>query len=150
MVRILTRRLAVAGTLLALTQLAEAANQLRQAQFTAASSDSAQLTLSLSAVTKPTVFALDSPARLVIDLPATKLAGGARLPKAAGPVRSLRSGMQDRTTLRLVLELSRELTPTVHTVCTKLVIDLGEPRVTASVSPSEPTAVRASHAPADY
>ena len=135
------------GALLALAPLADAAGLLRQAQLTAPSSDSAQLTLTLSAATTPKVFSLSSPERVVIDLPATRLGVGTRLPRAAGPVQSVRSGMQKRTTLRLVLELSRGLTPTVRTSGAQLVIDLGT--AVATVAPAAPVAVRAKHAPTD-
>jgi N-acetylmuramoyl-L-alanine amidase len=147
MVGTLMRKVVVAGALLALVPLAHAANSLREAQLTAASPDSAQLTLTLSAAVTPSVFSLSSPERLVIDLPATRL--GARLPKAAGPVRSVRSGMQDRTTLRLVLELSRGLTPKVRASGTQLVIDMGAVPAAVAAVPATPVAVRAAHAPAD-
>ena len=142
------RQLIATGTLLATAQLVQAATTVRQAQL-ASTGDSAQLTLTLSAAATPKVFSLAEPDRLVIDLPATRLASGTRLPKAAGPVKSLRSGMQDRTTLRLVLELSRALAPTVRTVGTQVVIDLGAPSVAVSTAPAAPVAVRAAHAPAD-
>jgi len=148
MVRIFIRRLVVAGTLLGLAPMVDAAGVLRQAQLAAPSADSAQLTLTLSAATTPKVFSLSSPERLVIDLPATRLAAGTRLPKAAGPVRALRSGMQSRATLRLVLELTRELTPTVRATGAQLVIDLGT-AVAAAAPPAAPVAVRAAHAPGD-
>ncbi|HXC60634.1 MAG TPA: N-acetylmuramoyl-L-alanine amidase [Steroidobacteraceae bacterium] len=148
MFRILMRQLIATGTLLATAQLVQAATTVRQAQL-ASTGDSAQLTLTLSAAATPKVFSLAEPDRLVIDLPATRLASGTRLPKAAGPVKSLRSGMQDRTTLRLVLELSRALAPTVRTVGTQVVIDLGAPSVAVSTAPAAPVAVRAAHAPAD-
>jgi len=147
MVRIFMRKAVGVGALLALAPLADAAGLLRQAQLTAPSSDSAQLTLTLSAATTPKVFSLSSPERVVIDLPATRLGVGTRLPRAAGPVQSVRSGMQKRTTLRLVLELSRGLTPTVRTSGAQLVIDLGT--AVATVAPAAPVAVRAKHAPTD-
>jgi N-acetylmuramoyl-L-alanine amidase len=148
MVRIFMRKAVGVGALLALAPLADAAGLLRQAQLTAPSSDSAQLTLTLSAATTPKVFSLSSPERVVIDLPATRLGVGTRLPKAAGPVQSVRSGMQKRTTLRLVLELSRGLTPTVRTSGAQLVIDLGT-AVASVAPPAAPVAVRAKHAPTD-
>jgi N-acetylmuramoyl-L-alanine amidase len=56
--------------------------------------------------------------------------------------------MQKRTTLRLVLELSRGLTPTVRTSGAQLVIDLGT-AVASVAPPAAPVAVRAKHAPTD-
>lgn len=142
------RKVVGAGALLALAQLASAATQLREAQLTT-SADAAQLTLSLSVAATPKVFTLTSPDRVVIDLPATRLAPGARLPRAAGPVRTVRHGMQNRTTLRLVLELSRGLTPAVRATGTQLVIDLGNVTAATSTTPAAPVAVRAAHAPTD-
>ena len=144
------RKVVVAGALLALASLANAATLLRDARLTAPSAESAQLALTLSAAATPKVFTLTSPDRVVIDLPATRLGTGARLPKAAGPVRSVRHGMQNRTTLRLVLELSRGLTPAVRTSGAQLVIDLGAAASTATAAvPAAPVAVRAAHAPTD-
>jgi N-acetylmuramoyl-L-alanine amidase len=144
------RKVVVAGALLALAPLANAATLLREAQLTAPSTESAQLSLTLSAAATPQVFTLTSPDRVVIDLPATRLGTGARLPKAAGPVRSVRHGMQNRTTLRLVLELSRGLTPAVRASGAQLVIDLGAVASTATAgAPAAPVAVRAAHAPTD-
>jgi N-acetylmuramoyl-L-alanine amidase len=145
------RKVLGAGALLAAAQLCNAATLLREAQLTA-SADSAQITLTLSGATAPKVFTLASPDRVVIDLPATRLASGVRLPRAAGPVRTVRHGMQDRTTLRLVLELSRGLTPAVRATGTQLIIDLGAVTATSSrtsAAPTAPVAVRAAHAPTD-
>ncbi len=83
------------AALIALPSLASAATQLQKAELRSASADSAQLVLALSAAAVPKVFALESPDRVVIDLPATRLASGARMPAVAGPVKSIRCGMQD-------------------------------------------------------
>ncbi len=142
------RKVVGAGALLALAQLASAATQIREARLTT-SADSAQLTLTLSAAATPRVFTLTSPDRVVIDLPGTRLGSGTRLPKAAGPVRTVRHGMQNHTTLRLVVELSRGLTPAVHAAGTQLVIDMGAVTASSPTTPAAPVAVRAAHAPSD-
>jgi N-acetylmuramoyl-L-alanine amidase len=137
------------AALIALPSLASAATQLQKAELRSASADSAQLVLALSAAAVPKVFALESPDRVVIDLPATRLASGARMPAVAGPVKSIRSGMQDKRTLRLVLELDRALAPQLVGKGNSIIINIGATAVAAPASPPAPIAVRAAHAPAD-
>jgi hypothetical protein len=67
-----------------------------------------RVVLTLSGAASQNVFTLSDPDRLVIDLSATRLASGVRMPAPAGPVKSLRSGIQPKQTLRLVLELTLE------------------------------------------
>jgi N-acetylmuramoyl-L-alanine amidase len=151
MVRTCLRFGMAVAALIALPSLASAAAQLQKAELKSASAESAQLVLGLSAASAPKVFALESPDRVVIDLPATRLASGARMPKAAGPVRSIRSGMQDKRTLRLVLELDRALAPQLVSQGKQLIINIGSAASVAAapVPPAAPVAVRAAHAPAD-
>jgi len=146
MVRLLIRPAAVTTFLLALTPLALCAATVQQAQLTSAATDSAQLVLTLSGSAAPKVFGLSNPERLVIDLPATKLASGLKAPKAVGPVKSVRAASRDHGTLRLVLELSRPLAPNVRNSGAQLIVDLGVQPVAV---PAVPVAVRAMHAPAD-
>ena len=111
-----------------------------------------RIVLSLSGAPAQNVFTLNDPDRLVIDLPATRLASGVRLPAPAGLVKSVRSGSQPRSRrLRLVLELTRPSSPTVSTAAAanggrQLVIELGN---VAPPPPAAPTPVRAAHAPAE-
>jgi N-acetylmuramoyl-L-alanine amidase len=140
------RRVLQASALLLAAPLVFAATQLRSLQLEAPSADSARLELELSAAADPKVFSLERPDRVVIDLRGARLASGARVPAATGPVKSLRSGKQPGGTLRLVLELSRPLAPRVSASGSRLVIELGE--VPPSV-PVAPTPVRAAHAPTD-
>ena len=146
MVRSLIRLTAVTAAWLAFSALAIAGTQVRQAQLVSSSPDSAQLVLTLSGSTSSNVFGLSNPERVVIDLPATKLASGVRAPRASGPVKSVRTAMRDRGTLRVVLELSRPLASSSRTSGSQLIIDLGTP---APVVAAAPVAVRAAHAPAD-
>jgi N-acetylmuramoyl-L-alanine amidase len=105
--------------------------------------------LGLSAAATPKVFALDSPHRVVIDLPATRMPSSLRMPAGAGPVKSIRSGMQDRRTLRLVMELDRALAPQVSQRGNQIVVSLGAASKPAPAPPAAPVPVRAAHAPAD-
>jgi N-acetylmuramoyl-L-alanine amidase len=52
------------------------------------------------------LFQLHDPDRLVLDLPATRLAGGFRLPGANGAVSNLRTGQPTPGTLRVVFDLA--------------------------------------------
>ncbi|MEO6185404.1 MAG: N-acetylmuramoyl-L-alanine amidase [Steroidobacteraceae bacterium] len=137
--------------LLLAAPVAMAATTLRKVELSAPGADSARLVLTLSGVPAQKVFALDNPQRIVIDLPATHLGAGVKLPPAAGPVRSVRSGTQSGKTLRLVVELTRQLAPNVSVNGSQLTIDLGaapKPVADAPV-PAVPVAVRAAHAPGD-
>jgi N-acetylmuramoyl-L-alanine amidase len=140
-----------------------AATSLRKVELVATSPDSARIVLDLSALPQREVFTVDKgdgkPDRIVIDLAATRLATGVRLPKAAGPVSAIRSGTQPGKALRLVVDLPRRLEPTVSVSGKKLVIDIGEPKVSAATgsapvlspvaAPAVPAPVRARHAPED-
>jgi len=64
-----------------------------------------RVTLDLSARVADHVFRLANPERLVVDLDATALAAGTRVPAAAGLVAGLRLGPQPKHTLRVVLTL---------------------------------------------
>jgi N-acetylmuramoyl-L-alanine amidase len=155
------RWLWAALALYAIAPAATAATTLRNVELTAVSPDSARIVLDLSAMPKRKVFTVeksgDMPDRVVIDLPATHRASDLRLPKAGGPVLSVRSGVQPGKTLRLVVELSRKLDPRVSASGTRLTIDLGAitapaTAATASATPAAPAApspVRAAHAPED-
>src|SRR5690606_38076183 len=132
-----------------------AATLLRQAVLTAPAADGTRLVLELSAAPgKPAIFALDSPHRLVIDLPRTSAAGGLKLPKPLGPVRQIRDAVQPDGKLRLVLELTQPFTWKSRVDGRQLILDLGHARVTqaaaaAAATPAPPQPVRAVHAPED-
>jgi N-acetylmuramoyl-L-alanine amidase len=135
-----------------------AATTVRKVELSTVSSDSARIVLDLTAMPARNVFTIEKtgskPDRVVIDLPATHLASGLRLPQPAGPVLSVRSGMQPGKTLRLVIELSRKLEPEVSVNGSKLTIDIGAaPKqvaaMTPSIAPPPPAPVRTAHAPED-
>jgi N-acetylmuramoyl-L-alanine amidase len=64
------------------------------------------LILDLSAPVQPHVFVLDSPYRVVIDLPHTRRAASLGLPEPAGPVRATRGAARGSDGYRVVLELA--------------------------------------------
>jgi N-acetylmuramoyl-L-alanine amidase len=127
-----------------------ATSSLKSVALESPSDAGTRVVLTLSGASAQKVFTLENPDRLVIDLPATRLASGVRMPVPAGPVKSLRSGSQPGQTLRLVLELTRPLSPTVSAVAAandrQLVIELGN---VAPAAPAAPVPVRAAHAPAE-
>src|ERR1700680_4550141 len=87
---------------------AAAAAELRVMTL-AAGPDAAQVTLDMSGAAAQNLFTLDKPARVVIDLPNTHLAGGFQSPTASGIVTAVRVGAQPRGTLRVVLQLRSAL-----------------------------------------
>src|SRR5215472_14109813 len=112
--------------------------------------DSAQLTLDLSDAAKQSLFTLDHPDRVVIDLPHTARMHGVHAPPPAGVVTAVRFGSQPHGTLRVVIELRNSLP--VHsnwgtgTGGRELTVTLGQPTV-ALAAATGPKAVRAVHAP---
>ncbi|MEO8315897.1 MAG: N-acetylmuramoyl-L-alanine amidase [Pseudomonadota bacterium] len=154
---------AIALVTVAPAMLAATTATVRKVELGPVSADSASVVLDLSALPARKVFIVektgDKPDRIVIDLAGTKLAPGVQLPKAAGPVLSVRSGIQGKT-LRLVIELSRKLEPQVSVSGSMLTISIGAtPEHSAAVVPPAtpsappvpppPAPVRAAHAPED-
>src|SRR5215469_6056024 len=119
--------------------------------------DSAQLTLDLSDGAKQSVFTLDHPDRIVIDLPHTERMHGLQAPAAAGVVTAVRFGSQPHGTLRIVMELRNALP--VHSSWTtggggrELTVTLGAPTVAIAQAAGLPVTsaktVRAAHAPGE-
>jgi N-acetylmuramoyl-L-alanine amidase len=114
--------------------------------------DSAQLTLDLSDATKQSLFTLDHPDRIVIDLPHTERMHGVHAPAPGGVVTAVRFGTQPHGTLRVVVELRSPLP--VHSswgagsLGRELTVTLGAPTV-AIAQVAGPKAVRAMHAPGE-
>jgi N-acetylmuramoyl-L-alanine amidase len=65
----------------------------------------AALTVQISRETGYTLFTLDHPYRVVVDLKTTERARSARVPRAAGMVTAVRAGVRPHGALRLVLQL---------------------------------------------
>jgi N-acetylmuramoyl-L-alanine amidase len=145
------RRLFVLSLLMA-TAPVMAANVLRKMVLEAPTAEGAQLTLSLSGLPTQKLSTLNHPDRVVIDLPATKLAPGVRLPTAVGPVVSVRTGVQGRQGLRVVLQLKSTMVAKARVQegaggSRELVIDVGNAEITKA--PVDPVPVRPAHAPQD-
>ena len=64
-----------------------------------------RVTLETSASTKSSLFTLEKPNRVVIDLRNTRLAKGTRLPSGIGAVDTIRTGPRPGNSLRVVIEL---------------------------------------------
>ena len=64
-----------------------------------------RVTLETSALTRNTLFTLENPKRVVIDLRNTRLAKGTRMPSGIGAVDVIRTGPRPNDGLRIVLEL---------------------------------------------
>ena len=118
-----------ASGLVVASPAARATTTVRHVELVPVASGGARLTLELSGKVQRKLLTLDNPRRLVIDLPATRLAPGLHLPAGAGPVRALRAGAQPHQTLRLVLQL-KDASP-AHASLTggrggyRLIVDLG-------------------------
>ncbi len=87
-------------------QLATAATLVGSARLQE-TSQGVEVVFPLSTPSQHTSFTLENPSRLVVDLPAARLAEATRqLSVAGGPVRSVRAGVRNGTDLRLVLDLA--------------------------------------------
>jgi N-acetylmuramoyl-L-alanine amidase len=106
----------------------------------------AVLTLSLSAPVAPHVFQLHNPDRLVIDLPGTRRHASLPQPPADSVVATVRSGVRDGHSLRLVLELRAAMQPQLHPTTRANGYQL---RIALAAAPAtEPVPVHAAPAPA--
>ena len=116
-------------------------------------SEKTRVVLELTDKTTQSVFTLENPSRVVIDLPRAALTG--KLPAVEGLVSAVRSAKRDNGDLRIVLEVSATVTPAVtwlpaeQGIGHRLVVDLpvGKSVVTPveSVTPA-PVATPASTA----
>jgi N-acetylmuramoyl-L-alanine amidase len=93
--------LLLAGPVLA---WAGASSELRAIDVVAAG-EGARVALDTTAATRSSLFTLEKPHRVVIDLRNTRLAPGVRAPEGSGIVERIRTGVQPGGTLRVVLEL---------------------------------------------
>jgi N-acetylmuramoyl-L-alanine amidase len=147
------RRLAGSSLVLALAVIGAGtansafAREAQQARLEAiglnADERSAWLTLSLSGPVPQHVFHLHDPERLIVDLPSTQRHARLPLPPSIGPVVALRSGVQGKQTLRLVVELrgptSTRWQPRFDAVHYQLQITFGNERTRPAPMPHPAT-----------
>ena len=88
--------------------LAGASTELRGIGVTAAEGG-ARVELDTSSATSQSLFTLENPARVVIDLRNTQLASGVRMPAGAGLIEAVRTGERPGGTLRVVIELKSDV-----------------------------------------
>jgi N-acetylmuramoyl-L-alanine amidase len=125
-----------------------------------------RVSLDTSSVTPSSMFTLENPDRVVIDLRNTRLAAGARAPEGSGIVQTVRTGVRPGGTLRVVIELKSPLPARGEwramkgDVGSQYVVALGKnaPAVAAAVASeagtpavanTTPKTVRAVHAPVE-
>lgn len=126
-----------------------------RAMTLAARTDAAQVTLDISGDAAQKLFTLDNPARVVIDLPNTHLAGDFQAPIGSGIVTAVRVGAQPRGTLRVVLQLRSALPARSAwgsgAGARQLRVTLGEASAAAATALADvpPRMIAAAHAPAD-
>ncbi|MFO8044300.1 MAG: N-acetylmuramoyl-L-alanine amidase [Halomonas sp.] len=143
MIKWLTRGL-LAATLSCLSLAGLQAAQVDNVRLWAAP-DHARLVFDLASPTQATIFALDNPRRLVIDLEDSRMAAdlvGIDLDGSA--ISRIRTGVRDGNGLRVVLELEREVDPRHFSLAPndqyghRLVVDLEYPGESAVKDPIDP------------
>jgi len=99
-------RAALAIAVAALPELAVAAPSTTLRDVSISSGEGGvRVTLETSGRTKASLFTLENPERIVIDLRATTKAKGLRMPAGIGPVDVIRTGVRPNDGYRIVLEL---------------------------------------------
>jgi type IV pilus assembly protein PilQ len=131
----------------ALPAQAQGTRELQAVDFAALDGDRVQITLTLSgAAPQPSVFAIDKPARLSVDLPDTHLALAERYRKVSvGQVRSI-AAVEAQGRTRLVVELVEPTAYNVSVQGNRIVVDLAGSA--ASSSAQTTAAASAQAAPA--
>jgi len=104
---------------------AQATRELKAVDFAALDGDRVQITLTLSGpAPQPSVFAIDKPARLSVDLPDTHLALAERYRKVSvGQVRSI-AAVEAQGRTRLVVELVQPTPYNITVDGNKIIVDL--------------------------
>lgn len=118
----------------------------------ASQADKTRVVLELSQVTQQKVFTLESPDRVVIDLPGARMQGA--LPAGDGVVKQVRAAKRDSGDLRVVLDVTAKVTPRVlwlepePNIGPRLVVDLMLPGTSAKPVTATPATTPATVAPA--
>ncbi|MFC4728603.1 N-acetylmuramoyl-L-alanine amidase [Coralloluteibacterium thermophilus] len=139
-----TTLLALAGCFACAASLA---TELRSLQVVDAESHT-RAVLELDDVGEHTLFTLQNPHRLVVDLKGARLAGGFRAPAPNGVVAGVRTGTPTEGDLRVVFDLASSVQPRSFVQrsggVSQLVLELrGEPGRAAAVASATATAVEA-------
>src|SRR5690554_1198908 len=110
-----------------------------------AAPDHARLVFDLTAPASASVFGLDSPRRLVVDLDDSRMAADvAGIDLSGSAISRIRTGVRDGGGLRVVLELEREVEPRHFSLAPndqyghRLVVDLEYPGESAVEDPIDP------------
>ncbi len=106
--------------------------------------DNTRLVFDLSGPVQHSVFTLTSPDRLVIDINGATLAAPLQVSTSNTPITSVRSAQRTPTDLRVVVDLSKAVTPKSFTLApnqqygNRLVVDLFDQEADATPPPSTP------------
>ncbi len=139
--------------LLALSTIPSYANSIQSIRLSQNDADT-RLVFDLNGTTQHAIFALDNPPRLVIDLKKTQKNSALTLPSFSNtPIKTIRFGVRNKTTLRVVLDLNKQVSHTNQTLKKtasapyRLVVDLHDktykkpatiqPPLTDSITPKK-------------
>jgi len=123
---------------------AVAASQVKSVRLWRAP-DNTRLVFDLSGPVEHSLFTLQSPDRLVIDINGATLGAPLNLPIANTPITSVRSAQRTPTDLRVVIDLKKAVTPKSFSLApnqqygNRLVVDLFDNAADATPPPPEPT-----------
>lgn len=104
--------------------------------------DNTRLVFDLSGPVQHSVFTLQSPDRLVIDINGATLGGSLKIPTANTPITSMRSAQRTPDDLRVVIDLKKAVTPKSFTLApnqqygNRLVVDLYDDPADANPAPT--------------
>ena len=138
-----TAWIAAAGALLPALAFAAPSTTLKNVSITA-DNGGVRVTLETSARARHTLFTLQKPYRIVIDLSDTKAAAGLRIPDGIGAVDVIRTGVRPNETLRVVLQLKSaagsraEWQPAFADVGDRFVVAIGTKSFLAGAFPASP------------
>jgi N-acetylmuramoyl-L-alanine amidase len=118
------------------------------------SDQAAGVSFHLSRTTTYSLFTLEHPSRIVIDLHDARLASGVRLPSGAGILQGIRTASRPNGTLRVVMQLNAAVpataewaSPAARGAAPQLWVSIGRKADVAQLG--APRAVHPAHAPTD-